>query len=297
MKKILICGIGGQLGLSLKNIFSKDNKYQIHGIDLNPDGSSNMHSCDIANKKDLSNIFKKISPDIVINAAALVNAEICEEKKDLTYSINYLGNKNILELSKKYSSDFVFISSYYVFDGTKKEYYETSTPTPINYYGIMKLLAEQDSLSYEKTLVIRPGKIFSLGYDLRNFIARTQQSLARNEKIKAINDQFNNPIHADFLSDSIKQLIEKGEKGIYNVAGKDYVSNFEFAKLFAKHFNFNESLIDSIKTDETNQIAQRPKNVELKLDKLEKAGIKAHSLEKMFEHMESIFSKNQLFKV
>ena len=291
MKKILICGINGQLGLSLKNVFSQDSQYDIYGIDLETNDSPNMYSCDITKKENLSKVFAEINPDIVINTAALVNAETCEERKELTYNINYLGNKNVLDISKQYSSFFVFISSYYVFDGTKREYYETNIPTPINYYGIMKMLAENNVLTYKNSLIIRPGKIFSLGYDKRNFIARTYQSLINNEKIKAIDDQFNNPIHADFLSKTIKELIEKKETGIYNIAGKDYVNNFEFAKLFARYFNLDESLIESIKTKDIKQIAKRPVNVELKINKLTNMGIKTYSLEDMFEHMKSFFGK------
>ena len=143
MKKLLICGIGGQLGSALKKIFS--DVFDVYGLDM-ASKDDKTFSCDVTDKEKVEKIIDDLKPDVVINAAALVNADKCETEKHLTYNINYLGNNNVLYASKKINAFFVFISSYYVFDGTKKEYIEEDMPTPINYYGIMKLLAENDTL-------------------------------------------------------------------------------------------------------------------------------------------------------
>ena len=158
MKTILICGASGQLGLALANIFSKNKLYDTYGLSRNYAGKK-YFQCDIANFDKLKGVFDKLKPDIVINSAAFVNADLCEKNKKLAYKINYAGNKNILELSKKYNSHFALISSYYVFDGTKKYYSESMAPTPINYYGVTKAMSEAITSMYEKSLIIRASKI------------------------------------------------------------------------------------------------------------------------------------------
>lgn len=281
-KRILICGASGQLGQALINIFSKNKAYDAYGLSRNGIGTKHLQ-CDISNFDKLEEAFRKIKPDVVINSAAYANADLCEKNKGLAYKINYLGNKNVLELSKKYDSYFVFISSYYVFDGAKKFYSEDAEPTPINYYGVTKTMSEIVTGTYRKSLIIRASKIFSLGYDDRNFIARTYQSLANGQKVLAVDDQYNNPIHADLLAKSIMELIDLERLGIYNIGGKDYVSNYGLAKSFARFFGLDHSLIKSIKTKESGQATQRPRHVYLKIDKLRLDGIGTHRLKYMFK--------------
>ena len=101
--------------------------------------------------------------------------------------------------------------------------------------------------------------------------------------VLAIDDQFNNPIHADLLAKSIMGLISLKRFGIYNIGGKDYVSNYGLAKSFAGFFGLDHSLIKPIKTKESNQTAQRPKHVYLKISKLRLDGIEIHRLKYMFK--------------
>ena len=138
-KKILICGASGQLGSALKKQFSSDKKFKVYG--LSRSGNEDFQ-CSITDSEALKKVFDKIQPSVVINSAAFVHADLCEEQKEKCYNINYFGNKNLLELSKKVSSYFIFISSYYVYDGEKKEYKETDVPYPQNFYGMTKLMSE-----------------------------------------------------------------------------------------------------------------------------------------------------------
>ena len=280
MKKLLICGINGQLGSSMRRVFS--GSFEVYGLDKVADGN-NVFACDITDREKVFSIFEKIKPDVVINAAALVNADLCETEKELAYKINYEGNNNLLTASKSFGSYFVFISSYYVFDGSRVEYSEDDIPTPINYYGILKWVAENEVLNYEKSMVVRPCKIFSIGYDERNFTARVYNSLKKGEEFFAVSDQYNNPVLADFISESIKELIKQKAMGIFNIGGKDFVNNYEFAKLFAEYFNLDSSLIKSVSTDKSSQKAPRPMKVKLLLSKMESKGVRAYTLDEMFK--------------
>jgi dTDP-4-dehydrorhamnose reductase len=286
MKKVLICGSGGQLGSALKYIFSKNQGFEVYGLSRSEKDTKNSFSADITDAEKLKKIFVKLKPEIVINAAGMVNAEHAEKEKEEAFRINCIGNRNLLTLVKECRGLFVFISSYYVFDGEKEKYDEEDMVSPINYYGMNKVISEIETRAYENSLIIRACKIFSLGYDTRNMIARTYDDLKNNREARIICDQFNNPVHADFMAEAIKELIEKDKRGTYNLGGEDYIDNYNFCKRFAEHFRFNSALIKPIKTEEITQLAPRPKKVFLKLDKLKKEGIKTYNLKEMFEYME-----------
>ena len=164
-------------------------------------------------------------------------------------------------------------------------------PTPLNYYGITKALSEVDTLVYPKSLVIRSSKIFSLGFDTRNFIARLYASLKDNKEFVAVNDQSNNPIHADLMAETIEALILKNKFGIFNVGGEDYLSNYELARRFAEHFGLKSSLITPSSTDKYCENARRPKDVRLMLNKIRTLSIKTYNLDEMFPHMKKWMKK------
>jgi len=286
MKKILICGSRGQIGSALKYIFSKEQGFEVYGLSRSEKETKNSFSIDITDIKKLKKIFTKLKPEIVINSAGMVNADFAEKEKEEAFRINCMGNRNLLNLTKEGKGLFVFISSYYVFDGIKEKYSEEDIVSPINYYGMNKVISEIETRAYEKSIIIRACKIFSLGYDTRNMIARTYYDLKNNREARIICDQFNNPLHADFMAEAIKQLILKNKRGTYNLGGEDYLDNYTFCRIFAEHFRFNSSLIKPIKTEEITQLAPRPKKVFLKLNKLKKEGIKTYTLKEMFEYME-----------
>lgn len=283
-KTVLVCGASGQLGSSLTKIFSENSAYKVYGLSKKFN-KENGFKCDITDYKNLKKIFGSLNPDIVINSAACVNADYCEKDKEYAYKINFEGNSNILDLSKINKSSFVFVSSYYVFDGIKKDCDEETIPAPLNYYGITKVMSEIYTKQYNRSLIIRASKIFSLGYDSRNLLARAYLSLANNKKFFSSNDQFNNPVHADFLSKSIMGLVSLRASGIYNVGGEDYVNNYELAKSFADYFRLDSSLVMPIETKESELMAKRPKHVFLNLKKLKSAGIKTYKLKNMFKTM------------
>ncbi len=281
MPKVLIAGINGQLGKALLNSFK--NEFIIFGFGRTEQNMENYFQCDITDVEKLQAVFYEVKPDIVINAAAMVHCDNVEKGREFAHKVNVVGNRNLLNLSKGVNAKFVFISSYYVFDGVKENYYEDDELNSVNYYGELKIVAEKETAEYNNSLIIRPGKIFSLGYDSRNFIARLDNALKKGEEQFIIDDQYNNPIHADKLSDAIKELVRAGKKGVYHVAGKDYLSNYELALAFANHFGLDINLIKTIHTKDTKQFAKRPMNVKLLTKKIEREGIKIYSLKEMFE--------------
>jgi dTDP-4-dehydrorhamnose reductase len=189
--------------------------------------------------------------------------------------VNVEGTKNIAEACKISGTKFMFISSDYVYDGTKATpYSEKDKAHPINYYGKTKLIAEKVIEAIDLDFVIaRTAVLFgaSKNYEKAPFPIWLIQQLKEGKEVKVVIDQYNNPTLADSLAEFLFSLYEKDRSGVFNISGKDNLSRYEFAKLIAGKFGMNENQIKPITTAELNQPAKRPQKVSLNVSKAEKA--------------------------
>ena len=85
-------------------------------------------------------------------------------------------------------------------------------------------------------------------------------SLKRGEKIKVVDDQFNNPTWTDSISVVIDRAIKTDLNGLIHWGDFDWISRYDFANKIADKFNLRSNLIEPIKTEELNQVAPRPLN-------------------------------------
>jgi len=227
--------------------------------------------------------ISEIKPNIIIHSAALTNVDKCEVEKELAYKINVEGTKVVAEMAKKLGSFMVYISTDYVFDGSKGMYREEDETNPINYYGHTKLLGEEycQDFCITRTCVIygaRPasGKV--------NFVLWLINKLESGESVRIITDQFITPTLNTNLAKMVLEIAEKEIKGTYHLAGATRISRFEFAKEIAKEFELDENLIMPAKMDDINWIARRPKDSSLDTTKATKyLNEKPYELKKALE--------------
>ncbi len=220
-----------------------------------------LKSIDIADSLTISNLIRETSPDVVINAAAIANVDLCEKDHSLAFAVNGEALKTIVAACRLNDSHLIHISTDYVFDGKDGNYSEESIPNPINYYGLSKLIGDIYALSYENSAVIRTSGVY--GYN-RNFPLFVLETLEIGKPVNAI-EGFYSPIHASLLAKSISSLIVKNYNGIINVAGEK-VSRFDFAIKLAEFFNLDKELVTSSKSV-TSMGAKRPFDSSLNLSR------------------------------
>ena len=74
---------------------------------------------------------------------------------------------------------------------------------------------------------------------------------------------FFNPLSKNNLTDIYLELVESKFKGILHLGSPTIMTKYEFAKLIAQVFGFNEKLICAGLMDQGHLIAKRPKNTSL----------------------------------
>ena len=265
--RILITGAFGQLGHSLQSVLSKKSNYELICTGRKIKKGQEGIPLDIRNQVVFKELINTTAPDIIINLAAMTNVDACELNPKLAGEINVAGLEHICD---SFKGKIIHLSTDYVFDGTSGPYKEDDPLNPISIYGKTKLASEHILLEKDiKNLVIRGNVLYDYSpHTSASFLNWVVSSLKGNQEIKVVEDQFNNPTWTRSMSDIIELSIENDLEGIIHWGDSVHISRFEFAKLIAKKFSLNESLIKPVLTSELNQPARRPLQSGLSTEKL-----------------------------
>ncbi len=267
--KVLVIGGSGLLGKKLRDILIEHNYdvyttyYHAHPTDI-----EEQYQLDITQKKDVDSVIKKISPDVIVHAAALTNVDECEIHKDLADNINIQGTKNIAETVEKIGSKLLYVSTDYVFNGTKGLYAEEDLVHPINYYGLSKLKGEEVVKSIlDEYLIVRPSVIYGASNE-KNFAMWIVENLQRQNRIRIVNDQYVSPTLTTDLSEQIVALLKHDAQGVFHTAGGERINRYAFSQIVADVFQLDKTLIEAISVKDMNWVAQRPNDSSLDVTKV-----------------------------
>ena len=184
MFKFLVTGANGQLGYDVVKELQKQN-IECYG--------TSRQDFDIVDFEATENFIKNYMPDAVIHCAAYTAVDKAEDEQGLCYLVNASATENIAEICKKIYAKMLYISTDYVFDGTKEGAYEVDDiPNPINVYGKTKLLGEQAvQRILDKYFIVRISWVF--GEHGNNFV-KTMLRLGKERKeINVVADQYGSP--------------------------------------------------------------------------------------------------------
>lgn len=265
--KIAIIGSTGQLGTDLMKIFQ--NEHETIGFTHNDIEVTDCNSC-------LN--LKEHQPSIVINTAAFHKTDQCEEKPLKTFNVNAIGARNIATISKEIGATTIFISTDYVFNGSKNEpYTEDDPPNPINTYGISKLAGELYTKQNPRHYVIRLSSVFGVaGASGKggNFVETMITKAKKNESISVIDDMWMSPTYTKDAAFTIKKIVEQELPfGTYHAANNGYCTWFQFSSEIFKTVGLSPSL-QPIKTNQLQVKARRPRFSALISTKLPRHGSK-----------------------
>ena len=249
--RILITGAAGQLGHDLLRLLETTKDYKVI--------ATRRYDLDITDYAKVKGYISDARPDIIIHAAAFTAVDQCETQMDLAFKVNALGARNVASAARHIGAKLVYISTDYVFDGTKKgPYREFDTPNPLNVYGQSKLLGEQ--FVKEQTsqfFIIRTAWLY--GIEGRNFVKTMLQLGSKGQELKVVNDQRGTPSCATDLAREIVQIMTTELYGTYHCTSQGECTWYDFAVEIFRCANL-EVRIRPVSTEEYPRPAKRPKN-------------------------------------
>ena len=251
--KVLVTGANGQLGYDVVKELQKQN-IECFG--------ATRKDFDIIDFEATRNFIINYSPDAVIHCAAYTAVDKAEDEKEQCYLVNFEATENIARICKKINAKLLYISTDYVFDGTKEGFYEVDDlPNPINVYGKSKLLGEQAVQNLlEKYFIVRISWVF--GEHGNNFV-KTMLKLGKERKeINVVADQYGSPTYTADLSLLLVEMIKTEKYGIYHATNEGVCSWAEFAEEIFKIAKMDVN-VNYINTAEYRTRAKRPLNSKL----------------------------------
>lgn len=285
--KSFITGYKGQLGYDLARELCKRGEYDIvasdrgdleeesdkRAIELLENNSFKYSKLDITNKEAVMKLINDVMPDVIFHCAAWTNVDGAEDNYDACYNVNVIGTRNLTEAARDVGAKIIYISSDYVFDGTKEGLYnETDETNPINAYGKTKFLGEEEVRKYEKHYVVRISWVY--GINGNNFVKTMLRLSDSHDMLTVVNDQIGSPTYTPDVSKLLVDMAKTDKYGTYHGTNEDYCSWADFA---SEIFKINKKNVDvvGVTTEEYykgKKIAKRPLNSKLSKEKLKSSG-------------------------
>jgi dTDP-4-dehydrorhamnose reductase len=260
MERVLVTGANGMLGRDLTEALS--HRYEVYGRDID--------DFDITREEETMDAVMEIRPDIVIHGAAYTDVDGCEGHIELAHSVNSQGTKNVASASRELGAKMVYISTDYVFDGTKSGAYSEEDPTcPINAYGRSKLEGERWVRSMvDQFIIVRTAWLFGMWGG--NFVKTILRVAKEKGVLSVVDDQFGSPTYTVDLSKGIGAILQNRCSGIYHITNGGSCSWYEYAREILAMAGLGSVPIRPISSGQLNRAAKRPHNSVFALAKFER---------------------------
>ncbi len=228
--KIVVFGANGQLSRCFQGLQKRIKGRQYQFLDKSKFDISNPASYDLLDAAEI---------DILLNCAAYTKVDQAESDQDQAYRVNVLGTALLASYGAKFNIPLIHISTDYVYGPAEEPMDESHDLSPVNYYGMSKLLGEEAILKSEvEFLILRTSWLYSeYGH---NFVKTMLRLADGRDEISVVDDQMGSPTYAADLADAVDHILHASDDinsiswGAYNFANKGAVSWYEFAREILK---------------------------------------------------------------
>ncbi|MDP2585439.1 MAG: SDR family oxidoreductase [Candidatus Levybacteria bacterium] len=275
--KILGTGLDGLVGSRIVKLLRDRHEFE---------NLSFSTGVDITDRNTVFQKIKSSDAQIVLHLAAKTDVDDCELDKPLrekgdAWKINVLGTQNIVDGCSQSNKKIIYISTDFVFDGTKKTYSEEDTPNPINWYAKTKYEGEKIVQNLKTPwMIVRIAYPYRAQFERLDFARAILKRLQEGLSVAAVTDHIFTPTHIDDIASAFDMLINKNSQGVFHVVGNQSLTPYDAALLVAKTFDFDQNLISKTTRKEFfKDRAQRPFQLRLKNDKITELGVRMRTFE------------------
>ena len=225
MSKIIVTGSNGRFGKILQNLSNKNFVFR------------NKKQLNILSSLSIEKNLKKYKPKYILHLAGLSRPmKIHDEDINRSINLNIIGTCNLVKEASKLGIKVIYLSTSYVYPGTKGNYNENDALKPWNNYSWSKLGGECAVQMYKNSLIVR--------------LCMTEKPFIHSRAYANVKSNF---IFQEEAAKLILKILHK--KGVINVGGPSQ-SIYNFAKKYNK------------KITKIYSKGEFPKKVDMNLSKL-----------------------------
>ncbi len=271
MKNVLIVGASGLLGSSLTQYLKEKREYHIFTLSCHSAGTD--FQLDMSCTQSSLALLNQISPDYIINLAAITDVELCERDIHLAYRVNC----KIAENLALYNCQRKEIDRAFIVQVSTDHFYDAGTESKekdviiINNYAMTKYCAEK-SLNCNESVILRTS--FIGRSSSASSMSLTDYMFARyhsGDEICLFNDVFISALSIETLCEIIALCLARKIPGIFNVGSKHGLSKEAVIVSFFECLGYENFKYKSISIDNSQLLTRRPKDMRMDVTAFEKS--------------------------
>jgi dTDP-4-dehydrorhamnose reductase len=216
-----------------------------------------VEDADLRDHERVRGVIRDSRPEWILLLAAYTDVDGCESNRDLAFAVNCEGAANVAEAARDTGSRLLFISTDYVFDGTKGSPYQVhDARSPASVYGESKARAEERLLEIlPEVCIARTSWLF--GHGGKCFPATILQLASTRSEISVVNDQRGSPTFTRDLASALVKLCRAPARGIVHITNSGNCTWYEFATEIVRESGM-PTKVKPVTTAEFPRPARRP---------------------------------------
>ncbi|KAL7751124.1 hypothetical protein RI367_003326 [Sorochytrium milnesiophthora] len=275
--QVLVTGASGLLGRAVFKRFQQERHYQGTAWSR---ASNVLVKIDLTDATQLRQLFERKRPKVVIHCAAERRPDVAENDHSSTYKLNVDTSRLLASLAKEYGALLIYISTDYIFDGTKPPYETTDAPNPLSFYGKSKLGGEQAVLEANpQAVVLRVPVLYGEAQTPAESAVNVLLDVVQSGKpVRMDNYATRFPTNVADVANVLAQLAklmldgDKRVSGVLHFSAPQAMTKYDMCVIIGKVYSAH---IDHITPDneEPKGAVTRPKNAQLSTKRLQELGV------------------------
>jgi len=278
--RILVTGATGLLGRPVLRACADIPGARATGAAFRRSGPG-LERIDLSQTGQLPAWLDRLAPDILIHAAAERRPDVSEKDPDGTRRLNVGTTATLAQWAAARGAFLIYISTDYVFDGTRPPYRPGDATRPLNAYGQSKLDGERavQAAACDAVILRVPilyGEVETLDESPVTVLAKNMLNAPPGEHLAMEHWATRYPTHTRDVAAVLRQLVlhkldHPGFAGVFHWSGSEPMTKYEMARACAPFAGFDP---DRLVPDATPPAgAPRPKDSHLDSSDLERLGI------------------------
>ncbi|HUT98723.1 MAG TPA: dTDP-4-dehydrorhamnose reductase [bacterium] len=226
--------------------------------------------CDVTDADALRRRLGRVSPELVIHAAAYTDVNGAEADPDRAYAVNAFGTFHVCRAAEAVGARVVYISTDFVFDGSLgRPYAPDDELRPLQVYGRTKLAGELYVQGHPPGgLVVRTGSLFGPGG--AGFPDRFCGQAATGGPLTVVNDRWCSPTYAPDLANAVVVLAGKADSGVFHLTNTGSVTWYDYALHLVDGLGLD---VEVVPVGAKEYAAPAPRPARIELDRSAAAGL------------------------